>query len=153
MDEELNVLSFLKMVKVKIKKLKENAILPAYAHSGDAGMDLFSTEDYVIRPGERMIVSTGISMELPEGYVALIWGKSGLAVKKGIAVLGGVIEHTYRGEYGVIALNTSDEDFFIKVGEKIAQVLIQPIVSVDLEEVSELSDTARGDGGFGSSGK
>ncbi len=139
-------------MKLKIKKLKPHAILPSYAHPGDAGMDFFSCEDYVIPAGARQLVSTGISMELPEGYVSLIWGKSGLALKKGIAILGGVIEHTYRGEYGVIALNTSNEDFVIKAGDKIAQVLIQPIVSAEIEEVSELSDSVRGDGGFGSTG-
>ncbi len=140
------------MVKIKIKKLKENAVIPLYAHEGDAGLDLFSTEDYVLKSGERKIISTGLAIELPEGYVSLIWGKSGLAVKKGIAILGGVIEHTYRGEYGVIALNTSDEDFVVKAGEKIAQLLIQPIVSADVEEVFEMSDSVRGESGFGSSG-
>ena len=103
------------IMRIKVKKLKENAIVPRYAHEGDAAMDLFSTENYVVLAGKRQLVSTGISMELPEGYFASIRGKSGLAYKKGICILGGVIEWTYRGEYGVIVLNTGDENFEIKV--------------------------------------
>jgi len=139
-------------IPVKVKKLKENAIVPCYAHQGDAAMDLFSTEDYVVPVGKRQLVSTGISMELPEGYFASIRGKSGLAYKKGISILGGVIEYTYRGEYGVIVLNTGDEDFVIRAGDKIAQVVIAPVASVEVEEVEELSDTIRGDGAWGSTG-
>ena len=140
------------MIKVKIKKLKENAIVPRYAHPGDAAMDLFSTEDCVVPVGKRRLVSSGISMELPEGYFSSIRGKSGLAAKKGICILGGVIEYTYRGDYGVIVLNTGDEDFEIKVGDKIAQVVIAPVASVEIEEVEELSESVRGDGAFGSTG-
>lgn len=141
------------MVKIKVKKLRDDAVLPRYAHEGDAGMDLFSCEDYVLNAGERKLFKTGLSIELPEGYVSLIWDKSGLAFKHGLTVLGGVIEYTYRGEYGVILYNTSNEDFEIKKGDKIAQLLIQPICSADLEEVEKLSETSRGDGGFGSTGK
>jgi len=139
-------------IKVKIKKLKENAIIPAYAHTGDAAMDLFSTENYLVPAGKRHLVSTGIAMELPEGYFASIRGKSGLAYKKGISILGGVIEYTYRGEYGVIVLNTGEEDFEIKEGDKIAQVVIQPVASADVEEVGELSESFRGEGAWGSTG-
>lgn len=140
------------MVPVKVKKLKENAVIPSYAHPGDAGMDLCSTEDYIVPAGKRQLVSTGISMELPDGYWANIRGKSGLAYKKGISILGGVIEYTYRGEYGVIVLNTGDEDFVIKVGDRVAQVIITPVATADVEVVEELSDTSRGEGGFGSTG-
>jgi len=140
------------MVNVKVKKLKENATVPSYAHSGDAAMDLCSAEDYVVLAGKRQLVSTGIAMELPVGYWANIRGKSGLAYKKGISLLGGVIEHGYRGEYGVVILNTGDEDFVIKVGDKIAQVVIAPVASVDVEVVDELSDSVRGEGAFGSTG-
>jgi len=140
------------MVNVKVKKLKENAVVPSYAHPGDAGMDLCSTEDYVIPAGKRQLVSTGISMELPAGYWANIRGKSGLAYKKGISILGGVIEHTYRGEYGVIVFNTGDEDFVIRAGDKVAQVIIAPVATADVEIVDDLSETSRGDGGFGSTG-
>jgi len=140
------------MVNVKVKKLKENAIVPRYAHLGDAGMDLFSAEDYVVPAGKRQLVSTGIAIELPEGYFASIRDKSGLAYKKGITILGGVIEYTYRGEYGVVVLNTDDEDFEIKVGDKIAQVVIAPVANVDIKEVEELSESVRGDGAWGSTG-
>ncbi len=137
---------------IKIKKLKENAVVPSYAHPGDAGMDLYSTENYIVPAGKRQLVSTGISMELPVGYWANIRGKSGLAHKKGISILGGVIEYTYRGEYGVIVLNTGDEDFVINTGDKVAQVIVTPVATANIEVVEELSDSSRGAGGFGSTG-
>jgi len=140
------------MVKVKVKKLKENAIVPSYAHEEDAAMDLFSCEDYVVPVGKRQLVSTGIAMELEKGYWSSIRGKSGLAYKKGICILGGVIEYTYRGEYGVIVLNTGDEDFVIKAGDKVAQVVVAPVATAEVEEVGELSETVRGEGNFGSTG-
>lgn len=140
------------MVRVKIKKLKENAVIPFYAHAGDAAMDLYSCEDYIVPAGKRQLVSTGISMELPPGYFSSIRGKSGLAAKKGIDILGGVIEYTYRGEYGVIVLNTGEEDFVIKKGDKIAQVIIAPVASAEIEVSESLSDTVRGAGAFGSTG-
>jgi dUTP pyrophosphatase len=140
-------------IPVKVKKLKVNAIVPKYAREGDAALDLHSTENYVVKPGKRQLVSTGIAMELPEGYFASIRGRSGLAAKKGIAILGGVIEYTYRGEYGVIVLNTGEEDFEISEGDRIAQVVIQPVATAEVEEVSELSETTRGAGNFGSTGK
>lgn len=138
------------MVKVKVKKLKSNAIIPKYAHDGDAALDLSSTEDYVVAPGKRVLVSTGIAMELPKGYWANIRGRSGLAFKKGISILGGVVEWTYRGEYGVVVLNTGDEDFVIKKGDRVAQVVIAPVAMAEVEVVKELSESERGDGGFGS---
>ena len=139
-------------MKIKIKKLNSEATLPRYAHVGDAGMDFFSCEDVSIKSGERKLIGTGLSIELPEGYVSLIWDKSGLAAKNGLTVLGGVIEYTYRGEYGVILLNTSDEEYHLKKGDKIAQLLIQKIETAEIEEVEELSDSVRGEGGFGSTG-
>ncbi len=140
------------MVKVKVKKLKENAVVPRYAHKGDAAMDLFSTEDYVVSVGKRVLVSTGIAMELPEGYWANIRGRSGLAWKKGISILGGVIEHGYRGEYGVVVLNTGDEDFVIKTGDKVAQVVVAPVATAEVEVVDELGKSERGEGAWGSTG-
>ena len=141
------------MLRVKVKKLREDAVLPAYAHRGDAGMDLCALDECVIGAGKRKLVPTGISMELPEGYFASIRGKSGLAYKKGIAILGGVVEYTYRGDYGVIVLNTSDEDFVVKAGDKIAQVVIAPVATAEVEEVGELDESVRGGDGFGSTGK
>ena len=140
-------------LKIKIKKLNLNAIIPKYAHEGDAGMDLFSCEDCIIKAGERELVSTGLSIELPEGYVALIWDKSGLAVNKGIKTMAGVIEYTYRGEYKIALLNTSKQDWIINKGDKIAQLLIQPIATADIIEAEKLSETSRGDGAFGSTGR
>ncbi len=141
------------MIQIKIKKLRADAILPKYSCVGDAGMDLFSVEeDFVLKPMERKLISTGLSIELPEGYVSLIWDKSGIALQ-GIKSLGGVIEHTYRGEYKVILVNLSEKDFEIKKYQKIAQLLIQPITTVEVLETTDLSQTTRGDGGFGSTGK
>ena len=140
------------IVKLKVKKLHADAILPSYSHPGDAGMDLFSLENILVKAGERALVSTGLSIELPPGYVSLIWDKSGLAANNGIKTMGGVIEYTYRGEYRVAMFNTSRADYEVKKGQKIAQLLIQPIMTAEVEEVSELSETSRGTGGFGSTG-
>ena len=141
------------MVQIKIKKLHPDAIIPKYSHVGDAGMDLFSVEkDFILKPNYRILVATGLSIELPKGYVSLIWDKSGVA-SKGIKTMGGVIEHTYRGEYKIILVNLSNKDYEIKKGQKIAQLLIQKIETAEVEEVDELSETTRGDGGFGSTGK
>jgi dUTP pyrophosphatase len=141
------------MVKIKIKRLREDAILPRYAHFGDAGMDVFSCENLIIPAKERRIVSTGIAAEFPSGYVALVWDKSGLASNFGLKTLGGVIDSSYRGEYKIIILNTSSEDYEVKKGEKIAQILIQPVESCEIEEVTELEESSRGEGRFGSTGK
>jgi dUTP pyrophosphatase len=139
-------------IKIKIKKLSPEAILPKYAHEGDAGMDVFSIENLIIRAGEKAMIHTGISIELPMGFVALVWDKSGLAAKNGLKTMGGVIEHSYRGEYCIIILNTSKEDFEIEKGQKIAQILIQPIFTAKIQEVEELSNSIRGENGFGSTG-
>jgi dUTP pyrophosphatase len=140
------------MVEIKVKKLNEDAIIPHYAHNGDAGLDIYSCEDTIIYPGDRKLVSTGISMELPQGYVALIWDKSGIATKNGVTKMAGVIDCHYRGEYKILLYNASREPFIVKKAQKIAQVLIQPVESVEVKEVKELSDTQRGAGGFGSTG-
>ena len=141
------------MIQIKIKKIKENAIIPKYAHEGDAGMDLFSIEkDFILKPKHRKVVGTGVSIELPKGYVSLIWDKSGIA-SNGIKTMGGVIEYTYRGEYKIILFNTTKQPYEIKKGDKIAQLLIQPIATAEIQEVQELSKTSRGNNGFGSTGK
>ncbi len=139
-------------MKILVKKLHADAILPSYAHPGDAGMDLYSVADLVLKPGERASVPTGIAMGLPEGTVALVWDKSGVSHKHGVKVLGGVIDAGYRGEYLIGLVNLSQEDYAIKAGQKIAQVLIQRVEHPDMEEVAELDDTSRGDGRFGSTG-
>lgn len=140
-------------MRIKIKKLNLEARIPSYALKGDAGMDLFSCEDAVLKPGERKAVSTGIAIEFPEGYAGLIWDKGGMAVNSGIKTMGGVFEHTYRGDYKIILLNTSDEEYHVKKGDKIAQLLIQPVVSAEIEQVQELSESPRGERRFGSTGK
>jgi len=140
-------------VKIKIKKLNPDAIIPKYSHVGDAGMDLFSVEkDFILKPNHRAVVKTGLSIEFPKDYVALIWDKSGLA-KEGITNLAGVGDSGYRGEYKIVLINLSSKNYEIKKGQKIAQLLIQKIETAEIEEVEELSETTRGDGGFGSTGK
>jgi dUTP pyrophosphatase len=139
-------------VRIKIKKLREDAIIPSYAHEGDAGMDLFAVEDVILWPNEPVAVPTGISIELPKGYVSLIWDKSGLALKKGITTMAGVIDSNYRGEYKIVLLNTTNQYYYIKKSEKIAQLLIQPVMQAEIEEVKELSESNRAHGGFGSTG-
>lgn len=143
------------MLKVKIKKLKQNAIIPNYAHHGDAGIDFFSCEKYFLKPGERVLVSTGISLEFSEGYELQIRPRSGLALKKGIGVLNspGTIDASYRGEIGIILINLSKEDFEINPGDKIAQGVFNKIEIAEIEIAEELNPTFRGEKGFGSSGE
>lgn len=138
---------------LKIKKIHNDAKLPSYAHEGDAGLDIFSIETYKLKPGERKGFSTGICFELEPGFVALVWDKSGLAFKHGLKTLGGVIDSNYRGEIFIALLNTSEKEILIERGDKIAQVLIQPVVSAKIEEIHELTESQRGDKGFGSSGR
>jgi len=137
---------------IKIKKLTPDAIIPKYANPGDAGMDFFSNEETLILPSQRKLISTGIAMAIPFGYVGLIWDKSGIAAKHGIKVLAGVIDSSYRGEIKILLHNLSAEEFKIGKGTKIAQMLIQPAEQKQIIEVKELDDTKRGTGGFGSTG-
>jgi len=140
------------MVEIKVKKLHSDAIIPNYAHPGDAGMDIYSNEDIIIYPKERRAVKTGISIQLPEGYVALVWDKSGMAFNFGLTTLAGVMDSGYRGEYQITILNTTTSPYEVKKGQKIAQILIQPIEHAEVIETQELEDSSRGDGGFGSTG-
>ncbi|MFH1275845.1 MAG: dUTP diphosphatase [Candidatus Woesearchaeota archaeon] len=138
---------------IKIKRIDSEAILPKYACENDAGMDFFSTETILLQPNERKLISTGISMAIPLGYVGLIWDKSGIANKHGIKTMAGVIDSGYRGEVKILLHNLSTESFLIEKGHKIAQMLIQPITQKEIVEVEELDlDTERGEGGFGSTG-
>lgn len=138
---------------LKVKKTDAAAKLPARATSGDAGLDLYSVEDIAIEPGDRLVVKTGIAMEIPFGYAGLVWDKSGLAAKKGLKTMGGVIDAGYRGEIQVVLANLGNEPHAIAVGDKIAQLLIQKVELPEVSEAAELSDSERGDGGFGSTGK
>ncbi len=139
------------MVKIKIKKLVSDAKIPSYAYPEDVAMDIFSCEKLIIKPKCRVLVKTGISMEFPKGYVALVWDKSGIA-KNGVTCLGGVIDSNYRGEYKIILLNVGSKNYKIKKGQKVAQILIQPVVHGKIEEVNELDESSRGEDGFGSTG-
>ena len=142
------------MVLLKLKKIDENAVIPKYAHEGDAGMDLYSTKQYLLKPGEIVLVSTGLKFEVPEGYELQIRPKSGLALKYGITMPNspGTIDAGYRGELGVIIINHGKEDFKINPGDKIAQAILNKIEKAEIKIVEELSETSRGDGGFGSTG-
>ena len=139
-------------VMLKVKRLHPDVVVPSYAHPGDAGLDLYSREMRTLEQGEPFVFKLGFAMEIPEGYVGLIMDRSGMGAK-GIKVLGGVIDHAFRGEWGVILVNTSDREHLVKPGDKIAQVLIMPVASAEIEEASELSETKRGEGGFGSTGR
>lgn len=139
-------------MKIRVKKLHPDAKVPAFAHPGDAGMDLYSVEDMVLVPGARASVPTGIAIELPDGYVSLVWDKSGPSHKFGVKTLGGVLDSGYRGEYLIGLVNLGQEPFEIKKGQKVAQLLIQRVEHPEIEEADELSDTSRGAGGFGSTG-
>ena len=137
---------------IRFQKILAEAIIPHYAHQGDAGMDIFSVEEDIIKAGERKNIRTGIKMELPEGFVGLVWDKSGLALKNGIKTMAGVIDAGYRGEIGIVLVNLSHQDYKIEKGQKIAQMLIQKVERAEIEDTQELSETKRGDGGFGSTG-
>ncbi len=140
-------------MKLKIKRLHPDAIVPKYAHAHDAGMDLFCVDAFDILPLERKSVPTGLALEIPAGYVGLVWDKSGLSHKNGIKTLGGVIDSGYRGEVCIGIVNLSKETFRFEKGHKITQLLIQKVEQPDIVEAEELSDSTRGEGGFGSTGK
>lgn len=139
---------------LKIEKINEKAIIPSYANEGDAGLDLYSVEKLVLAPGGRGLVHTGIKIELPKSTEAQIRPRSGLALKNGISLVNspGTIDEGYRGEIGVIVINHGLESFTVEEGMKIAQMVIKPVWRVEVEEVSSLSDSERGEKGYGSSG-
>jgi dUTP pyrophosphatase len=137
---------------LKVKKIHEDAKLPLYGHRGDAGLDLFSSADFVLDKGQVQAIPTGIQLAIPDGHVGLIWDKSGVSLK-GIHRLAGVIDSGYRGEIKVVMINLGEEPFVIETGMKVAQMLIQPIATVEVIETDDLEDSSRGQGGFGSTGK
>lgn len=140
---------------LKIKCINDKARLPQYAHPGDAGLDLYSVDSVEINPGDISLIKTGIIIELPEETEAQIRPRSGLALKHKITVLNtpGTIDEGYRGEIGVILINHGKEAFKVEEGMKIAQMVIKPVLRVNIEEVDTISDTKRGVGGFGSTGQ
>jgi dUTP pyrophosphatase len=147
-------MTFDRSIQIEIKQLSPDAILPTYAHPGDAGADIYSIADRILAPLERAAIPTGLSMSIPVGYEVQIRPKSGLALKQGLTVLNtpGTIDAGYRGEVQVILINLGDRSIEIKKGQKIAQMVVAPVCVGDFQMVAELTDSARGEGGFGSTG-
>nr|AIA13726.1 dUTP diphosphatase [uncultured bacterium]AIA14093.1 dUTP diphosphatase [uncultured bacterium] len=139
-------------VSLRIKKLNPEAKIPSYAHPGDVGLDLYSLETKSILPGEHARFFCGFALEFPEGFAAVVKDKSSIS-KAGLHTMGGVFDAGFRGEYNVHLVNLSRESYTIEKGNKVAQLLILPVALAELEEVSELSPSSRGEGAFGSTGK
>ena len=139
---------------LNFKRIQPDAVLPAYAHPSDAGMDVRSVEDLAIAPGKRALVRTGLVMMLPPLYEAQVRPRSGLALKHGITVLNtpGTIDSGYRGEVGVVLINLGQEEFKVAKGDKIAQLVIAPVTQPEVAEAFDVDETDRGEGGFGSTG-
>ena len=141
------------MLKVRIKKVHPEARLPEYAHSDDAGMDVFALERTEVPAHGTAQVRTGLAFEIPEGYVGLCWDKSGLASKHGIKTMAGVLDPGFRGEVVLVVANLKNDTYVFEKGHKVLQVLLQKVERGEIEEAQELSGTVRGEGGFGSTGK
>ena len=145
------------MSRIRIKKLNDNAIIPTYGSAGAAGSDLYAclSEQVTVEPGEIAWIPTGIALEVPQGYAGLIYARSSLGVKRGLAPANkvGVIDSDYRGEIQVVLLNHGKAQQTIQHGDRIAQFVLTPVITPEFEVVDELSDTNRGAGGFGSTGK
>jgi dUTP pyrophosphatase len=141
-------------VKVRVKQIHPNALIPSYQTTGSSGFDLHADHDAVIQPGKWASICTGLVFEIPEGYEVQIRPRSGLALKQGITVLNspGTVDSDYRGEVGVILINLGKEPFRVQSGERIAQGVIAGVLKAEFEIASDLSDTQRGEGGFGHSG-
>ncbi|MGH2693453.1 MAG: dUTP diphosphatase [Actinomycetota bacterium] len=142
-------------MKIPIRVLDPGLPLPAYAHPGDAGLDLLAAEDVSLKPGERAAVPTGMAVAIPEGYAGFVHARSGRALKEGLALANapGLIDSGYRGEIRVIVVNLDqDAPIDIRRGDRIAQLVIQPVALAELHEVEELPPSGRGEGGFGSTG-
>lgn len=143
-------------MELAVSKLNDGAILPTRAHAGDAGLDLYACESAHIGPGERWSVGTGVAVEIPEGHAGLVLPRSGLAKKHGVTLVNapGLIDSGYRGELRVLLLNTDPADIFrVAPGDRIAQLVISPIVLAQPVETASLAKSVRGEGGFGSSGR
>jgi dUTP pyrophosphatase len=137
---------------LKVKKLHQDAKLPTHGHPGDAGMDFYTVEDVSIAPGKQAKIKTGVAVEIPEGHVGLIWDKSSISFNKGLKVMGGVIDASYRGEIIMSMLNTSEQEVILEKGHKIAQMLVQKFEHLEILEVDDISETVRGEGREGSTG-
>ncbi len=144
------------MIEINIKLLDEDLPMPRYQHEGDAGLDLPSRVDYVLEPGERAMIPTGIAVAIPRGYAGFVLPRSGLASRHGIALVNspGLVDSGYRGEMAIIMINTDKREAFrIKRGDRIAQLIIQKVIEATTIQVNELDATSRGAGGFGSTGQ
>ena len=144
------------MIEVRFVKLDPQVETPALAHRGDAGYDLTSRADLTLEPGERALVPTGIAVSIPEGFAGFLQPRSGLAVKHGVSIVNtpGLIDSHYRGEIKVILVNLDPKQSFeVKRGDKICQLVFQKVEEVRFQEVDRLDETARGEGGFGSTGR
>ncbi|PWB39120.1 MAG: dUTP diphosphatase [Parcubacteria group bacterium] len=139
-------------MEIKIKKLDNRATMPQAMHPGDAGFDVSSLDDVLLPAGQRTVLKTGVAIAIPEGYWGNVRDRSGLAVKHGLHTLAGVVDSNYRGELVVAMINLSDEDYQIKAGDRIAQLIIEKHESPVFAETKELDQTVRGAGREGSSG-
>jgi dUTP pyrophosphatase len=143
-------------LEIAVQKLHADVKMPAYAHEGDAGLDLYSTINHTLQPGERVLIPTGLKMAIPHGYEGQVRPKSGLALKHGLTVLNtpGTVDAPYRGEVGVILINLDPKTpYEVKKGEKVAQMVFNKVEYATFTEASDLTATTRGEGGFGSTGK
>ncbi|MBW3022954.1 dUTP diphosphatase [Candidatus Woesearchaeota archaeon] len=138
-------------MKVQVQRIGDTE-LPRYSKKGDAGLDLCSAEETILKPNEKKIIRTGIKIAIPEGYVGLIWDRSGIAAKNGIHTMAGVVDSGYRGEICVVMKNLGEEEFRVTKNMRICQMVIQPVLRADIEESDSLDETERKDSGFGSSG-
>lgn len=142
------------MIEVAVRRLRDEAVLPVQAYPGDAGLDLVACEGARLSSGQRVVVPTGIAVEIPEGYAGLVLPRSGLAARHGITVVNspGLVDSGYRGEIRIVLLNTDpNAEFVVEPGMRIAQLVVAPVASVQLVEVDELATSERGARGFGSS--
>ncbi|MDQ3952659.1 MAG: dUTP diphosphatase [Actinomycetota bacterium] len=143
-------------MRLRVRRLDRDLPLPSQARPGDAGLDLFSAEDVSLKPGERAAIATGLAVEIPAGYAGFVHARSGRALREGLALVNapGLIDSGYRGEIKVIVVNLDPADaVHVQRGDKIAQLVIQPVVSADLVEAADLEASERGAGGFGSTGR
>lgn len=143
-------------MRIKIKILDDTLPIPKYSHNGDAGLDLYSSINFTLKPFERKKIPTGIKISIPPGYAGFVQPKSGLAIKKGLSMVNtpGLIDSSYRGEICVICINLDSKNIFsIKKGDKICQLVVQRVEEVEFESVDNLDDTKRGESGFGSTGE
>ena len=138
---------------IRFLKLRPEAQIPTRSHPSDAGMDLYSLEDAVLKPGEKVVLSTGLAAEFPKGYFISIRDRAGLAAKHGLHSLAGVVDCHYRGEWKVVLVNLGKEEYKVTSGDRIAQAILHKIPEVEVLEVEKLSHSDRGEGGFGSTGK